>query len=222
MAGPATRQAPRQVRGERIQRGARRTGRFPKRGAVVGQRTRAALGFGLILTLHLRGRRAGGGARVTADGRGFGGVSRSRTRTELRPHATLPRSGYALGDTPDHVRRPGAGPSGDRGDLRQLRASPNHRRRVAPAAQPQDRRGALPLRAVRLGRPADPWQAAPLAGSPCRSCAQAALDPSRGSSVEDALKTQKPAPDDSIVIRPEEKKAAWRCRTRPLGPPCSG
>jgi hypothetical protein len=30
----------------------------------------------------------------------------------------------------------------------------------------------------------------------------------RGSSVEDALKMQKPAPDDAIVIRPEEKKAA--------------
>jgi hypothetical protein len=26
--------------------------------------------------------------------------------------------------------------------------------------------------------------------------------------VEDALKRQKPAPDDAIVIRPEEKKAA--------------
>jgi putative SOS response-associated peptidase YedK len=30
----------------------------------------------------------------------------------------------------------------------------------------------------------------------------------QGSSVEDALKMQKPTPDDSIVIRPEEKKAA--------------
>jgi putative SOS response-associated peptidase YedK len=30
----------------------------------------------------------------------------------------------------------------------------------------------------------------------------------RGSSVEDALEMQKPAPDDAIVIRPEEKKAA--------------
>jgi putative SOS response-associated peptidase YedK len=30
----------------------------------------------------------------------------------------------------------------------------------------------------------------------------------RGSSVEDASKMQKPAPDDAIVIRPEEKKAA--------------
>jgi putative SOS response-associated peptidase YedK len=30
----------------------------------------------------------------------------------------------------------------------------------------------------------------------------------RGSTVEDALKLQKPAPDDAIVIRPEEKKAA--------------
>jgi hypothetical protein len=30
----------------------------------------------------------------------------------------------------------------------------------------------------------------------------------RGSSVEDALKMQKPAPDDAIVIRPPEKKAA--------------
>src|SRR6266851_4338992 len=30
----------------------------------------------------------------------------------------------------------------------------------------------------------------------------------RGSTVEDALKMQKPAPDDAIVIRPEEKKAA--------------
>jgi hypothetical protein len=30
----------------------------------------------------------------------------------------------------------------------------------------------------------------------------------RGSSVEDALKMQTPAPDDAIVIRPEEKKAA--------------
>ena len=29
-----------------------------------------------------------------------------------------------------------------------------------------------------------------------------------GSSVEDALKMQKPAPDDAIVMRPEEKKAA--------------
>jgi putative SOS response-associated peptidase YedK len=32
----------------------------------------------------------------------------------------------------------------------------------------------------------------------------------RGSSVDDALKMQKPAPDDAIVIRPEEKKAAFR------------
>jgi putative SOS response-associated peptidase YedK len=30
----------------------------------------------------------------------------------------------------------------------------------------------------------------------------------RGGSVEDALKMQKPAPDDAIVIRPEEKKVA--------------
>ena len=30
----------------------------------------------------------------------------------------------------------------------------------------------------------------------------------RGSSVEDALKMQKPAPDDAIVIRPPEMKAA--------------
>ena len=30
----------------------------------------------------------------------------------------------------------------------------------------------------------------------------------RGVSVEDALKMQKPAPDDAIVIRPTEKKAA--------------
>ena len=30
----------------------------------------------------------------------------------------------------------------------------------------------------------------------------------KGGSVEDALKMQKPAPDDAIVIRPEEKKAA--------------
>jgi hypothetical protein len=30
----------------------------------------------------------------------------------------------------------------------------------------------------------------------------------RGATVEDALKRQKPAPDDAIVIRPEEKKAA--------------
>jgi len=30
----------------------------------------------------------------------------------------------------------------------------------------------------------------------------------RGSSVEDALKMQQPAPDDAIVIRPDEKKAA--------------
>jgi hypothetical protein len=30
----------------------------------------------------------------------------------------------------------------------------------------------------------------------------------RGGSVEDALKMQKPAADDAIVIRPEEKKAA--------------
>jgi putative SOS response-associated peptidase YedK len=29
-----------------------------------------------------------------------------------------------------------------------------------------------------------------------------------GHSVEDALKMQKPAPDDAIVIRPDEKKAA--------------
>jgi putative SOS response-associated peptidase YedK len=32
----------------------------------------------------------------------------------------------------------------------------------------------------------------------------------RGVSVDDALKMQKPAPDDAIVIRPEEKKAAER------------
>ena len=30
----------------------------------------------------------------------------------------------------------------------------------------------------------------------------------RGVSVDDALKMQKPAPDDAIVIRPPEKKAA--------------
>jgi putative SOS response-associated peptidase YedK len=30
----------------------------------------------------------------------------------------------------------------------------------------------------------------------------------RGGTVEDALKMQKPASDDAIVIRPEEKKAA--------------
>jgi hypothetical protein len=30
----------------------------------------------------------------------------------------------------------------------------------------------------------------------------------RDGSVDDALKMQKPAPDDAIVIRPEEKKAA--------------
>ena len=30
----------------------------------------------------------------------------------------------------------------------------------------------------------------------------------RVSSVEDALKMQKPAPDDAIVVRPAEKKAA--------------
>jgi putative SOS response-associated peptidase YedK len=30
----------------------------------------------------------------------------------------------------------------------------------------------------------------------------------RGVSVDDALKTQKPAPDDAIVIQPAEKKAA--------------
>jgi hypothetical protein len=30
----------------------------------------------------------------------------------------------------------------------------------------------------------------------------------RGSSVDDALKMQKAAPDDAIVIRPDEKKAA--------------
>jgi putative SOS response-associated peptidase YedK len=29
-----------------------------------------------------------------------------------------------------------------------------------------------------------------------------------GHSVEDAQKMQKPAPDDAIVMRPEEKKAA--------------
>jgi putative SOS response-associated peptidase YedK len=29
-----------------------------------------------------------------------------------------------------------------------------------------------------------------------------------GHSVEDALKMQKPAPDDAIMIRPDEKKAA--------------
>jgi hypothetical protein len=29
----------------------------------------------------------------------------------------------------------------------------------------------------------------------------------RGISVEDALKMQKPAPDDAIVIRPPDKKA---------------
>jgi putative SOS response-associated peptidase YedK len=29
-----------------------------------------------------------------------------------------------------------------------------------------------------------------------------------GSSVEDALEMQKPAPDDAIVIRPADKKAA--------------
>ncbi len=30
----------------------------------------------------------------------------------------------------------------------------------------------------------------------------------RGVSVDDALKTQRPATDDAIVIRPDEKKAA--------------
>jgi putative SOS response-associated peptidase YedK len=30
----------------------------------------------------------------------------------------------------------------------------------------------------------------------------------RGHSVEDALKMQKPAPDDAVVIRPDERKAA--------------
>jgi len=30
----------------------------------------------------------------------------------------------------------------------------------------------------------------------------------RGVSVDDALKMQKPAPDDAIVVRPAEKKAA--------------
>jgi putative SOS response-associated peptidase YedK len=30
----------------------------------------------------------------------------------------------------------------------------------------------------------------------------------RGSTIEDALKLQKPAPDDAIVIRPPERKAA--------------
>jgi putative SOS response-associated peptidase YedK len=30
----------------------------------------------------------------------------------------------------------------------------------------------------------------------------------QGVSVDDALKMQRPAPDDTIVIRPEEKKAA--------------
>ena len=30
----------------------------------------------------------------------------------------------------------------------------------------------------------------------------------RGVSLDDALKMQKPAPDDAIVIRPDEKKAA--------------
>ena len=30
----------------------------------------------------------------------------------------------------------------------------------------------------------------------------------RGSSVEDALKMQKPTPDDAVVIRPAEKKVA--------------
>ena len=30
----------------------------------------------------------------------------------------------------------------------------------------------------------------------------------RGVSADDALKMQKPAPDDAIVIRPEEKKVA--------------
>jgi len=30
----------------------------------------------------------------------------------------------------------------------------------------------------------------------------------RGARVEDALKMQRPAPDDAIVIRPDEKKAA--------------
>jgi hypothetical protein len=30
----------------------------------------------------------------------------------------------------------------------------------------------------------------------------------QGSSIEDALKMQKPAPDDAIVVRPEEKKVA--------------
>jgi hypothetical protein len=41
----------------------------------------------------------------------------------------------------------------------------------------------------------------------------------QGSSVEDALKMQKPAPDDAVVIRPAEKKAAERGppRSRPAG-----
>ena len=30
----------------------------------------------------------------------------------------------------------------------------------------------------------------------------------RGATVEDALKMEKPTPDDAIVIRPPEKKAA--------------
>jgi putative SOS response-associated peptidase YedK len=30
----------------------------------------------------------------------------------------------------------------------------------------------------------------------------------RGSTIEDALKMQKPAPDEAIVMRPEEKKVA--------------
>ena len=69
---------------------------------------------------------------------------RSLARTGLRPPVALPRSRYALDDTPHHVRRPGAGLPGDRGDLRQLRPSTNHRRGVTSAAQPQDRRSAVP------------------------------------------------------------------------------
>jgi hypothetical protein len=87
-----------------------------------------------------------------------------------------PTLGNALGDAPHDVWRLGARSPPGRGDLRQLRPSTNHRRSIAPAAQPQDRGRAIPLRAVRLGRIADDRQAAPLARSACQSCAQAALN----------------------------------------------
>jgi hypothetical protein len=62
-----------------------------------------------------------------------------------------PTSGHAPGDTSHHVRRPGARSPENRGDLRQLRPSTNHRRGFAQAAQSQGRRSAVPLRAMRLG-----------------------------------------------------------------------